>query len=197
MAQNILQDIHNFVYSKPRLVTFLTEFEKIIEQNTNSEPQFVLSNELEVMYIFLFCTLEIPHMFFDLDPEDPLSSQVCASATDFIISNFIVNKPISFMDLQFYVSNEYEQLHIKIMDVTLSLTPVDHTLLDEKYVDLILQHSKINLNPIDRTVDKMKNSIKNGTKNSINNIKESTFIQNNIWWIMILIFVALLAIFAD
>ena len=50
MAQNILQDIHNFVYSKPRLVTFLTEFEKIIEQNTNSEPQFVLSNELEVTF---------------------------------------------------------------------------------------------------------------------------------------------------
>ena len=195
MSQNIMYDLHEFVYQRPHLVELLKKCSDVFTENHFKELDDLIEQHLEVVYIFLFSLVVSKYMFSDLT--DPLLGMVCIYSTELIISRFENNENIYMQELQYRISEKYKSVKPLQIDISLATTPIISKLLDESFVSRLYQYYKLNDNKIDNAVYKVKKFVKNGAKNSIKTVKESNVIRNNIGWIFVGILIILLLIFAD
>lgn len=190
MAASLIYDLHNFVYYKPELVKVLINSAKLFNKSNFRTYVLTKNNQVEVIYIFIFCYSILKMMFYDLT--DPLLKQLSSDACIFVVSKFLNNQDVTFRDIQFYLKGIHKNLIERDKMLDKSIIP---SLLDENFASDVINVYKEN--PIDHFIYNMKNSISKNTKKSINAVKESSVIRNNIGWVFIILFILLLVILSD
>ena len=190
MSLDIVYDLHDFVYDKPELVKVLINSAKLFNKSKSRTSVLVKNDQVEVIYIFIFCYSVLKTMFYDLT--DPLLTHLASDVCVFVVAKFLEDKDVSFRDIQLYISDSHKNLIQREKMNNVSIIP---SLLDEKFAYDVIQIYKEN--PIDNFVYNIKSSIKKNTKKSINTVTGSSVVRNNFWWIFIILLLVLAAIFSD
>lgn len=148
MENTILDRVHNFVYNHQDLVNLLVAWLNVPDDGKAltafqrfRNNYFIKHNELELIYIQMFCTIMLKGIFSNI--KDPEFTKIVGIVAYEIVSKFEKNEDISYLEIQKLVYNLNPSLQPKVLDPVIATTHISTRLLSEAFLRWLLYMSRI------------------------------------------------------